>query len=86
MVGDELVGAGFTVVDQECLFIQVPFEDMLSLLQWLKDIGANTLKRNFYVGKNLLFKANEYYNRQFQKDGQVYATFEVILVKAIKGE
>jgi malonyl-CoA O-methyltransferase len=83
---DEVSRAGLMVVEKECRFIQVPFDDMLSLVQWLKDIGANALERDFYVGRKLLFKANEYYNRHFQKDGQVYATFEVIAVKATKSK
>lgn len=83
---DEVTRAGLTVVEKECRFIQVPFDDMLSLVQWLKDIGANALERDFFVGRRLLFKANEYYNRHFQKDGQVYATFEVIAVKAVKNK
>lgn len=62
--------------------IKVRFSDMMHLIKWVKDIGANALPKDFYIGKELLFRSNEYYNAHFHDRLGVYATFEVIWVEA----
>ncbi|HPN88335.1 MAG TPA: methyltransferase domain-containing protein [Candidatus Omnitrophota bacterium] len=63
---------------------QMIFPCMIDLIKWTKNIGANGLQRNFYVGKNLLDRAGEYYNNRFRNHKGVYATFEVIWIEAQK--
>lgn len=60
------------------------FNNMMDLLKWIKNIGANALERNFYVGRNLLHKVNRYYDGHFKDSHGVYATFEIIWVEAEK--
>lgn len=70
------------VVQQER--IKVHFADMLALVKWIKDIGANALMSNVFVGRDWLVKANEYYTETFRDRWGVYATFDVIWVEARK--
>ena len=79
-----LVKAGFADISTELEMIKVHFENMSSLLQWLKDIGANTVSHNAYIGKDLLRRAEDYYNQRFQDRWGVYASFQVIWVKSVK--
>ncbi len=76
--------AGFQecVVDYE--IVKSHFPDMMSLLNWVQAIGANQLKRNFYIGKDWLARAEEYYTKNFKERLGVVATFEVIWVSARK--
>jgi len=64
--------------------IKVRFPDMLGLMKWIKDIGANALPRDVYIGRDLLVRANEYYNSHFTDRLGVYATLEVIWIEARK--
>jgi len=73
-------GFGTIQIKEQCK--RVYFRDMLGLLQWIKDIGANTLPRNFYFGKDLLQDANQYYGAHFRDTHGVYTTLEVIWVEA----
>ncbi len=75
---------GFKEVSVECEQIKVRFHDMLSLIKWIKEIGANALTRDFFVGKDLLKRASEHYNHVYKDRLGVYATFEVIWVKGCK--
>ena len=79
-----LAHAGFidAIVDYER--IKVRFPDMLGLIKWTKSIGANSLEKNVFIGKEWLSRANEYYNKNFCDHLGVYTTFEVIWVFAKK--
>lgn len=83
---DQVIGAleqaGFNEVHVEAERIKVRFSDMMSLIKWVKDIGANALPKDIYMGKDLLLRANDYYNTHFKDRLGVYATFEVIWVEA----
>lgn len=81
-VAQALQEAGFQAVRVDAERIKVRFEDMLSLVKWVRDIGANALPRDLYIGKELLLRANEYYNAHFRDRMGVYATFEVIWAHA----
>ena len=70
--------AGFVDVNVDFERIKVRFMDMMDLLQWTKNIGANNLEKNIYVGKDLLLRANDYYNMHFKDAFGITATFEVI--------
>ena len=65
-------------------YIKVRFPDMFSILRWIKNVGANSLERNFFVGKELLEKADSYYNDHFKDKLGVYATFEVLWLEGKK--
>ena len=81
-VAQALKSAGFNTRNVENEHIKVHFPDMMNLIKWIKDIGANTLPKDVYMGKDLLLRANQYYNRHFKDSLGVYATFEVIWVEA----
>jgi len=83
-VAAALRNAGFNNVTVSTELIKVRFTDMMSLLKWVKDIGANMVPKEIYMGKDLLLKANDYYNTQFQDRLGVYATFEVLWVEGGK--
>jgi malonyl-CoA O-methyltransferase len=81
-VAHALHEAGFQSVRVDAERIKVRFEDMISLVKWVKDIGANALPNDIYIGKDLLLRTNEYYNAHYRDRLGVYATFEVIWVYA----
>ena len=60
------------------------FPDMMSLLQWIKDIGANCLGRDTFVGPDLLEKANAFYENNYKDAAGVRVTFQVFWVSAKK--
>ncbi len=76
--------AGFrdTRVEEET--VRTHFPDMLALVKWIKDIGANALMNNMFIGRDWLAKASAYYSRTFPDRWGVCATFEVIWVEAKK--
>ena len=83
-----------TVIKSQCLFhgllrfcqrtiqIYFNFADMMSLIKWVKDIGASAIPKDIYMGKDHLLRANDYYNTHFRDRLGVYATFEVMWVEA----
>jgi len=83
-VVEAIYGEGFKEVEEDDEQIKVHFPDMMALIKWIKDIGANTLERDVYMGKDLLTRAGDYYDKNFRDRLGIYATFEVIWVKAKK--
>ena len=81
-VTNALQHAGFNNIKVSPERIKVRFEDMMSMIKWVKDIGANALAKDIYMGKDLLLRANDYYNTQYRDRLGVYATFEVMWVEA----
>ena len=79
-----LSAAGFADVALESEMIKVHFENMLALLKWLKEIGANAHHYDVYVGKDLLRRAERYYQQNFSDRWGVSASFQVIWVNAVK--
>ncbi|MEW6009449.1 MAG: methyltransferase domain-containing protein [Candidatus Omnitrophota bacterium] len=53
------------------------FNDLFSILHWLKSVGANSVAEPVQIKRNDFLKANEYYRDNFKSNGEVYATFEV---------
>jgi len=51
-------------------------------MKWVKDTGANAFEKDFYLGKERLSKANQYYNEHYKDNWGVYASFEVIWIEA----
>ena len=60
------------------------FPDMMTLLQWIKNIGANCLGRNSFVGPDLLAQANTYYENNYKDMPGIQVTFQVYWVSARK--
>lgn len=79
-----LQAADFKDIAIETETIKAHFPDMLSLIKWLKDIGANVLPKNGFIGKELMLEANNYYDKNFRERLGIISTFEVIWVKARK--
>lgn len=83
-VCDALTKAGFRGVSVEEEYIKVHFSDMLALVKWIKDIGANALVGDMFIGRDWLNRANAYYNQTFADQWGVCATFQVVWVQATK--
>jgi 3-methyladenine DNA glycosylase AlkC len=39
---------------------------MMALIRWLKSIGANSIKRDIFIGKTILSHANDFYCENFE--------------------
>ncbi len=82
MIEAALKSSQFQNIEIEMEVMKVHFPDMLSLVKWLKDIGANLLPKNGFVGKELMLEASEFYRKNFSDRFGIVATFEVVWVKA----
>lgn len=83
-IKDALNAAGFSNIHIDFEHIQVRFPDMMALIKWIKGIGANALKKDIFIGKDLLKKANDYYDAHYKDRLGIYATFEVIWIEVEK--
>jgi len=83
-VMDAVRRAGLNVVEEQRQNIRVYFHNMMGLLRWLKGIGAQSAPRDFFVGKDLLAEAGEYYRTRFTEDQKIYGSFEVVTFIAKK--
>ncbi|MCB9757594.1 MAG: methyltransferase domain-containing protein [Candidatus Omnitrophica bacterium] len=83
-VREALKVAGFKDLTIKTEIIKTHFDDLQSLLQWLKLIGANRLNRDVYLGPRCLREASDYYEKEFKGRWGVVASFEVIWVKGKK--
>jgi malonyl-CoA O-methyltransferase len=81
-IGEALHQAGFRDVVMDYEHIQIRFENMMELIRWIKNIGANGLKRDFYVGKKLLARASEIYDQQYRDYLSIVANLEVVWLQA----
>jgi malonyl-CoA O-methyltransferase len=77
-------GAGFKNIEVDYERIKTHFPDLKSLLKWIKDIGANCLDKNVFIGKDMLSSVDRYYEEHYKDRLGIYATLEVIWVKAAK--
>lgn len=75
---------GFKHIDIKSRKFTENFNDLKELLKWLKLIGANTIEKPRFIGKDSLAKANEFYINNFRAGPKVYATFHLIRVIAEK--
>src|SRR3989339_414229 len=82
-VDSSLAAAGFDIRNVYSENIKVRFASMYDLIRWIKNIGANSLKKDVFVGRKLLSKANEFYSTNYSEEGGVFATLEVIYVEAM---
>lgn len=61
------------------------FDNLADILSWLKYIGVNRLNQHKgLLTPAQLAKADHFYRSNFRGNGQVYASFEVVTVKAKK--
>jgi len=81
-VTEALEKAGFHDVRVSSEYLKTVFPDMIALIKWIKEIGANALAKDFYLGKDLVSRMNGYYNECFHAGQGVYATSEIIWVEA----
>lgn len=81
---EALMRAGFKDIQVASQERTESFKDLYDLLSWLKSIGANRAKRNIFVGRQLLSRANRYYNEHFPSSDGIDVTFEIILGVAKK--
>lgn len=77
-----LQAAGFSHVRTDYEYIKVGFNDLWDLLRWLKNIGANQLPRDAFVGKDLLSAVNAYCLKNYPYHNGIGVTFEVIWLEA----
>lgn len=83
-VEQALQKADFKDYDFDYERIKVHFPDMMDLIKWVKDIGANALGYEGYLGKDLLERASEIYAERFSGRFGIDATFEVTWVEVKK--
>jgi len=83
-VSAALKKSGFKNIKIHSELLTANFSDMFDLIKWTKGIGANVVRKNAYVGKNLLNTANDYYIKKFGNRIGVSSTFEVIWVEGRK--
>lgn len=81
-VQDILRELNFRDVEVKKERIQVRYPDMMSILKWIKDIGANALRKPEFLGKDVLKAADDYYNIRYKDRLGVFTTFEVVWVRA----
>lgn len=79
-----LARGGFKNIKASDERIKAHFPDMMALVKWIKGIGANALPKDMFIGKELLGRADEYYNNHFRDRLGIYATLEVIWAEATK--
>ena len=83
-VTNALLESGFCDFHVRSEIFKVYFADVSSLLHWLKDIGANSIGHDIFLGKELLFRTNEFYKKNFSGEKGIRASFEVVWAKAKK--
>ena len=76
----KFVNAGYPDVELKTFYYKIPFNDLVSILRWTKNIGANGLCYPLFIGKDHLHLANRVYRRRHRwMDRRVYTTFEIIV-------
>ncbi len=84
LIQEALTAAGFRDIVVASEITKTHFDDLYSLLTWLKLIGANRTNLHFYIGPRYLAKVSEYYEKNFKGRWGVAASFEVIWIKGRK--
>ncbi|MEW6171174.1 MAG: methyltransferase domain-containing protein [Candidatus Omnitrophota bacterium] len=79
-----LLEIGFKKIEINCFLEKELYLDLTSLVRWLKDIGTNRIEKPSFIGREKWQKLNNLYKLNYEYDNQVYASFEVIFVKASK--
>lgn len=83
LVISSLSRAGFNKWEIKERSLNKNFSDLYAILSWLKNIGANRLgHRQVFLTPARLAALNDVYCRQHKMDKDVYANFEIIMVRA----
>ena len=83
-VRDALTCSGLRDIHVDAVSETHCFKNMYELIKWFKDIGANNLTHQGFVGPEALAGADEIYAKRFKFENGVAATFEVIRFEARK--
>jgi len=84
-IREALERAGFSCPEFKARDCSRHFDNLADILSWLKYIGVNRINQHQgFLTPSRLAKADHFYRSNFRGNGQVYATFEVISVKAVK--
>lgn len=80
--------AGFAAIDVSRNLVRESYASVETLMRSLKDLGAHTVTGNHRAGYLLtpsrLSRLRRAYEAQMDHDGQIYATYEIIMLKAAK--
>lgn len=76
--------AGFSQSSVDYEIIKVHFPDMMALMKWIRNIGANHLGEDLHIGKEWFVRANDRYDQMYRDRLGIISTFEVIWVDARK--
>ncbi len=84
-IREALDGSGFLSHEFKVRDCNRHFDNLADILSWLKYIGVNRINQHQgFLTPARLAKADHFYRSNFRGNGQVYATFEVITVKACR--
>ncbi len=85
LIREALERSGFSCSELKVRDCSRNFDHLTDILSWLKYIGVNRLNQHHgLLTPARLAKADHFYRSNFRGNGQVYATFEVISVQAVK--
>ncbi|MEK6568473.1 MAG: methyltransferase domain-containing protein [Candidatus Omnitrophota bacterium] len=77
--------SGFSCLEFKVRDCSLNFDNLADILSWLKYIGVNRINQHQgFLTPSRLAKADHFYRSNFRGNGRVYASFEVISVKAEK--
>jgi len=76
--------AGLRLSVERRQHMRLAFWDLMALLRWLKGIGANAAPRDFYVGKEMLKRADVHCRKEFGDEHRIYISFEILLIQAFR--
>lgn len=84
-IREALERSGFSRLEFKVRDCSRSFDNLADILSWLKYIGVNRLNQHRgFLTPARLAQADHFYRSNFRGNGQVYASFEVIQVKAKK--
>jgi len=85
LIYESLKQAGLRDIDLETVSRYKSFDNLTSILYWLKNIGANRVySKRLFLTPGRLTKISDSYQKNYSRNGKAYATFEVIWAKARK--
>ncbi len=83
LIFSSLARAGFAGWEIKEKSLNKNFSNLYAILSWLKNVGANRLgDKRLFLTPVRLAALNDAYCRQHKMDKEVYANFEIIMVKA----
>lgn len=85
-LADSLRQAGFSGIELSVSLRNKYFDNLTDILRWLRYIGANRINSgdSKLLTPSRLAQAGHFYYSNYRNNGKIYASFEVISVKANK--